>query len=63
MLNEIIEAIKNNEIRAYIQPQFDTVTGKMVSGEAAVPIAVNFSRRHIYEPDFIDKLKDIFTFA
>lgn len=107
MLNEIIEAIKNNEIRAYIQPQFDTVTGKMVSGEAlarwikpdgsivppmdfvpvleetdaiceldwhiagesariiremgeaAVPIAVNFSRRHIYEPDFIDKLKDI----
>lgn len=101
------QALKNNELIVYYQPQYDTLTGKLVSAEALVrrkmpdgtiaspatfipaaeetdliieidwcvleqvckflrsridsgkryvPIAVNFSRRHIPEENFLEKL-------
>ncbi len=107
---EILDALDNKEFVAYYQPQYDTITGSLVSAEAlarwikpdgtfispidfiphaeetgivvaidwyilheackfihmqeqvrghAVPIAVNFSRLHIGDKDFVQKLCDI----
>lgn len=110
MMNPILQAIRNNELQAYYQPQYDAVTGRIVSAEALVrwikpdgtivppfqfipdaensglvteidwhmtklvcqllaeqeknhekrfPIAVNFSRHHIREDNFVQKLTEI----
>ncbi len=110
LLNEIKSAIQNHELVAYYQPQYNTVTGRLISAEALVRwvradgtlrspaefipfaeehgivteidwyilhetcktlrkqeeqghkprlIAVNFSRRHFEENDFVEKLCDI----
>lgn len=108
ILEDIREAIKNGELKAYYQPQYDSITSKLKSAEALarwfrhdgiivppmafipelertghiaevdwhiceeackllakqkevgigkiVPISVNFSRFHIRESDFADKL-------
>lgn len=106
----ILQAIKDNELQAYYQPQYDAVTGHIVSAEALVrwikpdgtvvppfqfipeaensgivteidwhmayqvcklldeqkrnneqqfPIAVNFSRHHIREENFVQKLVEL----
>lgn len=103
--SEIIEAMKNKEFQAYYQPQYDALTGRLVSAEALarwikpggtvvppadfiplleergavvdldwyilqetcellckqksedrVPVSVNFSRMHVFEDDFCNKL-------
>ena len=110
LMEKIEEAISAGEIRPYFQPQYDSVTGKLISAEAlarwikpdgslispaefipcaektdlitkidwailesvckfqkkrrdekhrCVPVAVNFSRRHIAEPDFCQRLCSI----
>ena len=105
---EIVHALKNGELRAYYQPQYDALTSQVKSAEALVrwiqpdgsvispfffvplaeesdlimeidwyvlhqtckmlqkqdenqqfPISVNFSRRHISEPDFAEKLSAV----
>lgn len=107
---EIQEAMRNRELVAYYQPQYDSVTNKLTSAEAlvrwkkpdgsigmpgsfipqieednlileldwymleevciflkkqreqgvrSVPIAVNFSRRHVYEEAFLRRLCEI----
>ena len=107
LCREAYAAMEKHEIHAYYQPQYDALTGKLVSAEAlarwiredgsvimpgsyipqleqgaeieefdwyilrevcaflkqqkedgqhTVPIAVNFSRRHIDEKDFVEKL-------
>lgn len=106
-IDEVQAAIKNHELQAYYQPQFDAITNNLVGAEAlvrwirpdgsmvmpgdfipqleqgdeiraldwyileevcvflkkqkedkicSVPIAVNFSRRHVCEDSFIEKL-------
>ena len=105
---EIVRALKNGELQAYFQPQYDALTSRLTSAEALVrwvkadgsvispfffiplaedsnlvmeidwyilhqsckmlknqvesqqfPISVNFSRRHISEADFAEKLSAI----
>lgn len=106
--DEILNAIKNDELQAFYQPQYDAITAKVKSAEALVrwikkdgtivspaafipqaeqtdlilqidwhildkacqmlkkqsedrqyPVSVNFSRRHIGEADFTEKLSKI----
>lgn len=110
ILNDIKEAMKNGELKAYYQPQYDAITGKLKSAEALIrwvradgtivppmafipelekenavsdidwfmfeevckllskqkesgdrqiPVSVNFSRQHIGETDFADRLCSI----
>ena len=105
---QIVHALKNGELMAYYQPQYDALTNQLKSAEALVrwiqpdgsvispfffvplaeesdlimeidwyvlhqtckmlhnqeesqqfPISVNFSRRHISEPDFAEKLSAV----
>ncbi len=109
-MNDILQAIRRQELQAFYQPQYDTVTGRIVSAEALVrwirpdgsiippfrfipqaeetgivteidwyiteqvcrmlsrqkqnqetqfPVSVNFSRHHIREENFIQKLSGI----
>lgn len=110
LMKKIEQALENNEFKAFYQPQYDSVTGRLVSAEAlarwitpdgnvvspaefipcaektdlilkidwyilnevckfmkkrrdeqhrCVQVAVNFSRRHIVEEDFRQKLCEI----
>lgn len=110
ILNDIREAMKNKELKAFYQPQYDSITSRLKSAEAlvrwvradgkvvppidfipelertnaitevdwyvceevcrllarqkttkskVVPISVNFSRQHIYNTDFTQKLCSI----
>ncbi|MCR4764085.1 MAG: EAL domain-containing protein [Lachnospiraceae bacterium] len=107
IVEEVRKALETHGIRPWFQPQYDTVTGKLVSAEAlarwinedgsitppddfipelektdainaldwyiaeeacktmqelqgnAIPIAVNFSRRHVQEEDFSNKLTSL----
>lgn len=110
VLNDIREAMANGELKAYYQPQYDAITGKLVSAEALVrwvrndgtivppmafipelertnaiadvdwyifeevckllarqknngdrqfPVSSNFSRQHIKETDFAERLSGI----
>lgn len=110
VLNDIKEAMKNGELKAFYQPQYDALTSKLVSAEALVrwvrkdgaivppmafipelertnavadvdwyifeevckflmkqknngdrqfPVSVNFSRHHIRETDFAERLSGI----
>lgn len=54
--NDVLPALKNDYIKAYVQPKVEMMEDK---GIEPVPISVNVSRMHVYQEKFTENLKNM----